>query len=1533
MNQGSVAGWTTESEITRLVEDLKSQCLGAYAAYPDLVEEHFAIERNIAEGGYGNRQLYELVQNGSDAALDGGLSGAPLSIVLTNDNLYCANQGEPITTEGLTAILGAHRSAKRGNQIGRFGVGFKSVLAVTDSPEFFSRSGSFGFDPSAARELVRNIVETDRVASLRLAFAIDPLEAAESDPILGDLMSWATTVVRLPLNRPGAARLSDDIAEFPSQFMLFSRHVGQLILQDRTTATRRKIRAVADGDDFQISEDDRTSNWRLIDSVMRISDQARAEAGELAERETLPLVWAVPLDSAAERGAFWAFFPTEFWTSTRGILNAPWKTNSDRQNLLKGDFNGEMIRKFAGLITDSLRTLRTDEDPARHLDYLPGGREAPQWADALLTEEVYDLCSITKCIPDLDGELQLPRKMRIPPEKVPPQALTIFCEESSDRSWTHPSTEGRNRRPRVVRLLDKERCLTPTTSQWISSLAAPGDARSSAAAIRIAAVLAVAQIPGGETAPLALTSTGSLTIIDPRALYLPTPEVRNAAPGVQFVAAEVLEFPGTREALETLSIRELDARGQLDALLNSADLTSPRTWPAVWSIADQLDTEMLTSLLVAHDVGKHVRVQTEDGGWHPLANTLLPGEIVSAGDPEVSHVVIDLARHGRHLNALTALGAVAGPTTTASPTTEPWWADYSAEQKREFLARPEVGGRSPRTNLLVFTETGFAGPCSPLQSLPPEQNARYTRALLAEVATHVDWQLRHKSAAYGVMDCVNPALWFIRQFGLLPTSLGAMPMAKCLAPSIKGLGDVLPVADVSTAVADQLGLETDLASLSIGTWRAALALGFDAGPERLGRVVEACLDVAEDIPRSFVAGGKKHELSSFVACVAGDSEAAAEELGQPYCILSTPDAAAMAVEQLGMMSSLGFFSTEIVAVGESGGTNAALLFPDLVLLDSSLEHLEVVTCESILIERASENGSVVKNATVQLTDNTLYVVGAADDKRAMLDAIAAEKGWHFRDSEIEELLKSEQKASVRATTAEVRALATVEEKILHTIGAERLVRRLPRQLLDDSLGPERGGDPTARNAAVARLALAVHGVEVLKHHAADLAAAGFTVPSQWAGGGVAQAFVAELGFPPEFAGFPSAARAPFVDVLGPPELPELHDFQRSSADRIKDLVAKGKGRGMLSLPTGAGKTRTAVQALIESIVDGDVDGPILWVAQTDELCEQAVAAWSDTWRAIGSRDTLRISRLWATRSAKSLDDDQHVVIATIAKLDRVLEDDSYSWLSGAAVLVIDEAHRATTTTYTQLLQFMGMGRNVDRIPLIGLSATPFRGTSETETEALAVRFGRERLDDLGDQPYELLQDKGVLARVEHHLLEGASIKLTSSELEELHRLKRMPSSVLERIGGDSDRNETIVSSIEALADDATVLLFAASVAHAELLAGLLELRGIASRAVSAKTNQSARHHYVEQFRRGDIRVLTNYGVLTEGFDAPAVQAVYVARPTYSPNVYQQMIGRGLRGPKNGGKDTCLIVNVADNLAEYGEDLAFRQFEYLWSNDV
>ena len=134
-----------EGSIGAYIREQSENTLAAYRSQPNLVAEHANTEEDTARGGYANRQLLELVQNGADAL---SLSdGGQIWIRLTPTHLYCADEGEPIDKDGVRALMFSHLSPKRGTEeIGRFGLGFKSVLGVTDSPEFFSKSGSFQFD-------------------------------------------------------------------------------------------------------------------------------------------------------------------------------------------------------------------------------------------------------------------------------------------------------------------------------------------------------------------------------------------------------------------------------------------------------------------------------------------------------------------------------------------------------------------------------------------------------------------------------------------------------------------------------------------------------------------------------------------------------------------------------------------------------------------------------------------------------------------------------------------------------------------------------------------------------------------------------------------------------------------------------------------------------------------------------------------------------------------------------------------------------------------------------------------------------------------------------------------------------------------------------------------------------------------------------------------------------------------------------------------------------------------------------------------
>ena len=158
----------------------------------------------------------------------------------------------------------------------------------------------------------------------------------------------------------------------------------------------------------------------------------------------------------------------------------------------------------------------------------------------------------------------------------------------------------------------------------------------------------------------------------------------------------------------------------------------------------------------------------------------------------------------------------------------------------------------------------------------------------------------------------------------------------------------------------------------------------------------------------------------------------------------------------------------------------------------------------------------------------------------------------------------------------------------------------------------------------------------------------------------------------------------------------------------------------------------------------------------------------------------------------------------------------------------------------------------------------------------------------------------------------------------------LPQSVEYRIAHDSLRTRRITDAFEHhIQPDWATLVFATSVEHAQTVSALLNSRNVKSRAISSSTETSVRRRVVEQFRQGEMNALVNYGVFREGFDAPNTRAISVARPVYSPNLYFQVIGRGLRGVKNGGSDRCLVLNVSDNIENFEQKLAFSEMDWLW----
>ena len=357
-----------DGRLGRHISAESQKTLDAYASKETLVQRDANEEADIARGGYAHRQLFELVQNGADAAAkisDGGR----IDIILADKHLYCADNGRPIDEAGVTALELSHMSPKRDtNEIGRFGLGFKSVLGVSEAPEFFSKAGSFIFDPGRARKRIRSVVpETKSCPTLSLPEPIDPRPYRAADQVLADLMKWASNIVRLPLRPAAKSSLGKQMQDFPGEFLLFVEHLKSLSLQDRTAGVSRRFQVRRRGDHHILVDGNSRSSWRVFNRTHRLSRAARDDSRSLDNASECAIKWAAPLGRSTDRsgsGYFWAFFPTKTASLLSGILNAPWKTNEDRQNLLAGAYNDELIEASAALIAENVHKLRTPDDPA-----------------------------------------------------------------------------------------------------------------------------------------------------------------------------------------------------------------------------------------------------------------------------------------------------------------------------------------------------------------------------------------------------------------------------------------------------------------------------------------------------------------------------------------------------------------------------------------------------------------------------------------------------------------------------------------------------------------------------------------------------------------------------------------------------------------------------------------------------------------------------------------------------------------------------------------------------------------------------------------------------------------------------------------------------------------------------------------------------------------------------------------------------------------------------------------------------------------
>ncbi|MDE0122557.1 MAG: DEAD/DEAH box helicase [bacterium] len=1233
------------------------------------------------------------------------------------------------------------------------------------------------------------------------------------------------------------------------------------------------------GDDYLLVDVDAISQWKLFRRSHSLSPRAQADRQPGDDRSTVSMWWAAPVDRLDPPRSFWAFFPTETVSLVAGILNAPWKTNEDRQNLLRGPYNRELIDAAAEMIADALPELATDIDPARHLDALPHGQ---RWGDPAqatrLRKHLFRNLYEREIVPNQDGRLRVARRVSLPPKQLTPKTKkseAAFEQWASyparPTEWLHHSALTRTRIAAVDRLFDPDgepsrfgAFRRATVERWLEALVEDADP-SEAVAASMAAIRTAVLIPedlrvNSDLGKIVLTADHNWRSPDPLSLFLPNESgIRNGLEDRQsYVHPDLVSESETRAALRELGLKTpsresifrqvamevIRFSGKADGTLNR------RFWVASRRIGDKNAYQVIREQT---NWNTSIRVRTKAGQWAPLHSVLLPGVIVPDDGSRDGEVAVDTEFHEKDKALLRLLGVSDKPQSQHCLSDEPSYGHYEEHCEKQYRGRDDLPSK-PHRGYLVFTSSVGVGPVNVLTVLSDEARALYTDAALRTPAVYEPWLMWHKGSnrdSYPKVQFESLTAYILRSYGRLRIHGGIVPLADALGPH---------PADSS----------------------ALLALLKHPDADR----IKALFDLSDPTP---------------------------EILGE---------------------------QDPIPLTDEWPGLND--------YLPPSRRTCHLVSCESILVA-GQERSAIFQVPNVYLAKSI------DDDEGKALRLVIQELDLGLTEEETEAILQRRTPGEVEERRKAIRQLSTDAERLLAAVGEDFLRGGLPRSLIRVL---EINGD-TLTGTDIASAAIATYHTDALRQYRHVLGH--LDPPVQWAASARAVAFVRSLGFSSEWAGERNKRLSPYLEVEGPHYLPPLHGYQKTIAKNVRAMLANGAGkspdrRGMISLPTGSGKTRVAVQAIVEAIREDGFRGNVLWVAHREELCEQAVEAWRQVWASLGAEtQQLRISRLWDGQHRPQPTDHQHVIVATIQTLHARLSSQprQYRFLQETELVIFDEAHRSLAPTSISVMQEIGMTiyPETDEPFLIGLTATPYRGRDKRATARLARRYGHRRLDAGAFKEKEPqavvteLQDMQVLAQADHETIPGSTFQLNTKELEIMSRFLRgsgdlerrfsqvwLPQSAEERIAGDAERTKRILDAYDMhVPSEWPTLIFATSVEHAQTVAALLNRRGTNARAVSAGTEPATRRRIVQQFRDGRIQALVNYGVFTEGFDAPKTRAIIVARPVYSPNLYFQMIGRGLRGPRNGGDDRCLILNVHDNIENYNRALAFSDLDWLWAS--
>ena len=340
---------------------------------------------------------------------------------------------------------------------------------------------------------------------------------------------------------------------------------------------------------------------------------------------------------------------------------------------------------------------------------------------------------------------------------------------------------------------------------------------------------------------------------------------------------------------------------------------------------------------------------------------------------------------------------------------------------------------------------------------------------------------------------------------------------------------------------------------------------------------------------------------------------------------------------------------------------------------------------------------------------------------------------------------------------------------------------------------------------------------------------------------------------------------------------KLFDYQEDMKERIEKALRLHRSV-MAQMPTGTGKTYL-LTAVIDSFVSNNPMEKVWIVAHRRELVSQI----DETVRKFHSYFASNTSSLLSSVKAMSIQ-------WLMRHYDEIEEE--------PGMIVIDEAHHALAKTYKE------MWERFPNAKFLGLTATPCRLNGKGFTDLFDILVQSWSVPEfiskgrLATYDFVSIKSDGMTQRLIDSLQKrGADGDYQNKEMDML--LNKKPSI------------ERLYQSLEEFGKDRKGIVYAINISHAQKITKLYQENGVKAIAIDSKTPATERQQDIEAFKKGDIQVLVNVDIFSEGFDCPDVEFVQLARPTLSLAKYLQMVGRGLRVAK--GKKNCVII---DNVGLY-----------------